>query len=202
MIARMATVYTVGHSSHPAENFVGLLRQHEVQVVVDTRSSPYSRYSPQFDREALRELVTAAGLKYLWLGDTVGGRPRDEACYDAEGRVLYSKVAQQPEFREATARILRGAEELRVALLCSEEDPAHCHRRLLISRVLIAEGAEVLHIRGDGTLQTDPEIALQSNKPLIEPQPALFGELDEMLWRSTGVIGHRSFVKGTASAVP
>jgi uncharacterized protein (DUF488 family) len=185
----MATVYTIGHSSHPAEHFVGLLRGHAIQALVDTRSSPYSRYTPQFDRETLRELVTRAGLKYLWLGDTVGGRPRDESCYDAEGRVLYSRVARQPEFREAAARILRGAEDLRVALLCSEEDPAHCHRRLLISRVLIAEGATVLHIRGDGTLETDADIARQSGKPLVEPQPALFGELDDITWRSTGVIG-------------
>jgi uncharacterized protein (DUF488 family) len=189
MIARMATVYTIGHSSHAAEHFVGLLRQHDLQALVDTRSSPYSRYTPQFDREALRALVTAAGLHYLWLGDSVGGRPRDESCYDAEGRVLYSRVARQPEFREAVARILRGAAERRVALLCSEEDPAHCHRRLLISRVLMDEGAEIRHIRGDGTLETDAEIAQKSGKALVEAQPALFGELDEMSWRSTGVIG-------------
>jgi uncharacterized protein (DUF488 family) len=185
----MRIVYTIGHSSHPAERFVVLLRQHGIQVVADTRSAPYSRYSPQFDREALRELLAAAQVKYLYLGDAVGGRPRDESCYDAEGRVLYSRVAGLPDFRAGVERLLRGADEFRVALLCSEEDPAHCHRRLLVSRVLIGEGAEIRHIRGDGTLETDEEVARKSGKPLIELQPALFGDLDDANWRSTGVVG-------------
>jgi uncharacterized protein (DUF488 family) len=158
-------------------------------VLVDTRSVPVSRYAPQFDRESLRELVMGAGAKYLWLGDVVGGRPRDESCYDAEGRVLYGRVAAQPEFQEAVERIERGAEEFRVALLCSEEDPAHCHRRLLIARVLMGRGAEVVHIRGDGTLESDEEVARKSGKALVERQAGLFGEIEEDAWRSTGVIG-------------
>ncbi len=185
----MDTVYTVGHSSHGPERFQALLRQHGVQVVVDTRSVPVSRFAPQFDRESLRELVAGVGARYLWLGDVVGGRPRDEGCYDAEGRVLYGRVAAQAEFREAVERIERGAKEFRVALLCSEEDPAHCHRRLLISRVLIGDGVEVRHIRGDGTLETDEDVARKSGKVLVERQAGLFGEIEEDAWRSTGVIG-------------
>jgi uncharacterized protein (DUF488 family) len=185
----MRKLYTIGHSSHTAEHLLALLQQHEIAVLVDTRSSPYSRYSPQFDRETLREALTSAGLKYLFLGDVVGGRPKAESCYDPEGRVLYSRVAQQPEFQHAIDRLERGADEFRLALLCSEEDPAHCHRRLLISRVLITRGAEIAHIRGDGSLETDDTIAARSGKPLIEPQPALFGELDEASWRSTAPIG-------------
>jgi len=187
--ANMRRFFTVGHSSHAPGHFVGLLQQHGVQVVVDTRSSPYSRYTPQFDREVLRDLLAGAAVRYLYMGDVVGGRPRDETCYDREGHVLYGRVAQQPEFRAGIARLQQGADEFRVALLCSEEDPAHCHRRLLISRVLIAEGAEITHIRGDGTTETDDEVATRSGKLLVEQQPALFGELEEASWRSTGVIG-------------
>jgi uncharacterized protein (DUF488 family) len=181
---------------------VELLRQHGVQVLVDTRSSPHSRYSPQFHREALKATVAAAGVKYLWMGGAVGGRPRDESCYDGEGHVLYGRVAAQTEFQQAVERIERGAEEFRVALLCSEEDPAHCHRRLLISRVLQTRGAEIRHIRGDGSVQSEEAVAALSGKALIEPQPALFGELDEASWRSTNAIGYRGFVKGMASAMP
>jgi uncharacterized protein (DUF488 family) len=185
----MGTIYTIGHSTHAAERFVELVRQHGVQVVVDTRSSPYSRYSPQFDREALKETVITAGLRYLWMGDAVGGRPKDEACYDGEGHVLYGRVAAQAEFQQAVARIERGAEEFKVVLLCSEEDPAHCHRRLLVSRVLMERGAEVLHVRGDGSVETDDEVARKSGKALVEAQAGLFGEIEEDAWRSTGVIG-------------
>ena len=117
------TLYTVGHSSHTPEHFIFLLREHGVQVLVDTRSAPYSRYTPQFDREALRELLTSSGTRYLFLGDALGGRPRDESCYDAEGRVLYGRVARQPEFIEAIERLKRGADEFRVALMCWHRDP-------------------------------------------------------------------------------
>jgi len=184
--------FTVGHSSHTAEHFLGLLRQHEIAVVVDTRSAPYSRYSPQFDRETLKENLLAAGVKYLWMGDVVGGRPREESCYDPEGRVLYSRVSELPEFRAGVERLERGAREFRLALLCSEEDPAHCHRRLLISRVLTERGAVIEHIRGDGHIDSDAEITAKSGKVLAGAQPALFAEIEEEQWRSTGAIGKRA----------
>ncbi|HZL26345.1 MAG TPA: DUF488 family protein [Acidobacteriaceae bacterium] len=184
--------FTIGHSSHQTEHFVALLRQHSIDVVVDTRSAPYSRFTPQFDREGLKETLTTAGLRYLWMGDVVGGRPREESCYDGEGRVLYSRVAELAEFKEAVARLERGAGEFRVALLCSEEDPAHCHRRLLISRVLMERGAAIAHIRGDGSIDTDADVVAKSGKPLAGAQPALFPEIDESRWRSTGVIGKKA----------
>jgi uncharacterized protein (DUF488 family) len=184
----MRKFLTIGHSSHTAERFQALLREHGVQVLVDTRSSPYSRYSPQFDREVLKETVAAAGVRYLYMGDVVGGRPRDESCYDGEGRVLYGRVAEQPAFQEAVERLERGADEFQLALLCSEEDPAHCHRRLLIARVLMGRGAEVVHVRGDGSVETDDEVG-RSGKALVEAQAGLFGEMEVEMWRSTGVIG-------------
>jgi uncharacterized protein (DUF488 family) len=182
-------LWTIGHSSHTSERLVELLRGADIEVLVDTRSAPYSRFTPQFDREALKELTGIAGVKYLWMGDVVGGRPKDEHCYDAEGRVLYGRVAAGEEFMAAVERLERGADEFRVALLCSEEDPAHCHRRLLVSRVLMERGAEVLHVRGDGSVETEAEVTRKSGKALVEPQAGLFEEVEEEAWRSSGVIG-------------
>jgi hypothetical protein len=133
------------------------------------------------------------------MGDLIGGRPRNQACYDSEGRVLYGRVAEQPEFQEAVHRLERGARDFRLALLCSEEDPAHCHRRLLISRVLVERGADIAHIRGDGTLDTDADVAAKSGKPLTGTQPALFPEIEETRWRSTSVIGKRAARKANRS---
>jgi len=185
----MLKFFTIGHSSHTIEHFSALLRRHGIQQVVDTRSAPYSRYTPHFDRESLRDRLAAVGIKYRYLGDAVGGRPREESCYDADGRVLYSRVSRLPAFREAIESLLHDVAQSRISLLCSEEDPAHCHRRLLISRVLLSEGANITHIRGDGRLQTDAEVEAASGKRLIEPQPALFTELEDRTWRSTTVIG-------------
>jgi uncharacterized protein (DUF488 family) len=188
----MSRIYTIGHSSHTAEHLAALLRQHAIEVLVDTRSAPYSRYTPQFDREALRELVVAAGAKYLYLGDAVGGRPRDEDHYDDQGRALYGRMGKDKDFLDAIARIERGAAEFRIALLCSEEDPAHCHRRLLVGRVLVERGAELLHIRGDGRIDEEADVLKASGKPLTQPQPALFPEINEERWRSTASVSPRN----------
>jgi uncharacterized protein (DUF488 family) len=184
----MPQIYTIGHSSHSAEHFVALLQQHQIEVLIDTRSAPYSRYSPHFDRESLRDLVAAAGIRYLFLGDVVGGRPKDADHYDEHGRAMYSKMGKDEEFLQAIARIERGAEEFRVALMCSEEDPAHCHRRLLIGRVLIERGSQLTHIRGNGEVQAESQVATSSGKALVEAQPALFAEMDEDKWRSTASV--------------
>jgi uncharacterized protein (DUF488 family) len=184
----LRTFLTIGHSSHTAEHFIELLQQHRIEVLVDTRSAPYSRYSPHFDREALRDAVTTAGMRYLYLGDVVGGRPKDEAHYDEHGRARYGKMGKDEEFLGGIQRLERGADEFRVALMCSEEDPAHCHRRLLIGRVLIERGAEVVHIRGNGETQAESLVAAASGKALVEAQPALFAEMDEDKWRSTASV--------------
>jgi uncharacterized protein (DUF488 family) len=184
----MSSFFTVGHSNHDLDAWLALLRQHEVEVVVDTRSSPYSKYVPQFDKELMRRSLEQAGLHYLFLGAELGGRPANPAYYDARGRVLYSRLHDDARFQEAIARLETGIERFRVALVCGEEDPAHCHRRLLIGRVLAERGHTMLHIRGDGRLESDETVAAEACKPLIGAQPALFAELDEDQWRSTASV--------------
>ena len=184
----MSTVYSIGHSSHSFETFAALLAGHGIEVVVDTRSSPYSKFAPQFDRAALQRDLAASGVKYLFLGDELGGRPRGDDYYDARGRVLYGKRTGDRAFLSGMERLERGIAQFRVALMCGEEDPAHCHRRLLVGRVLTERGHELLHIRADGHLESEAEVEKRSDKPLATKQPALFAELDEDQWRSTASV--------------
>jgi uncharacterized protein (DUF488 family) len=184
----MSMVYTVGHSSHPFEAFVKLLADHGVAVLVDVRSAPYSKYAPQFDREVLQRALNAAGIKYLFLGAELGGRPENQAYYDAEGHAVYSRMTTDPAFVAGIERLERGMANYRLALMCGEEDPAHCHRRLLVARILMERGHEVVHIRGDGRVVSDEDVASQSGKSLVNEQPALFAELDEDQWRSTASV--------------
>jgi uncharacterized protein (DUF488 family) len=184
----MSNFFTIGHSNHTAEVWLALLRQHQVEVVVDTRSSPYSKYVPQFDRELVERSLEQVGIRYLFLGAELGGRPANPAYYDAKGRVIYGRLCDDPGFKAAIARLETGMDRFRVALLCGEEDPAHCHRRLLIGRVLTEHGHTVIHIRGDGRLESDETVAAQARKPLVGSQPALFAELDEDQWRSTASV--------------
>jgi uncharacterized protein (DUF488 family) len=175
-----AGVLTIGHSNHAAELFLDLLQRHSVQVVADVRSHPYSKYALQFDREPLIEALRRAGFQYVYLGAELGGRPRGDAFYDGDGRVLYDRVAASPAFQDGLARLKKGIQRQVVALLCAEEDPAACHRRLLVGRVLTDGGIRVAHIRGDGRLQPESELRAAET----HDQLGLFEEMEAAPWKS------------------
>ncbi len=175
-------IFTIGHSNHPIENFLSLLEKHEIDVVVDARSSPFSKFSPQFNQQNLKLSIRVAGRKYLFLGLELGGMPRDSSFYDNEGYVLYWKIAESELFQQGIQRLRTGIAAYTVALLCGEEDPLHCHRRLLIGRVLRQLGVELIHIRGNGLVQTEAELESRaSSKQLV-----IFSSANEeqRLWRS------------------
>ncbi len=183
-------VMSVGHSNVPCETFVDLLRTHQVEVVADVRTAPRSRYVPHFDSKPLRDSLSEAGIRYVFLGRELGGRPDGDEFYDDEDHVLYRRLAESELFATGIARLLDGAAKFRVAMLCSEEDPLHCHRHLLIGRVLHARGVEVEHIRGDGSVQN--EEALAQLEAREEPQGALFDSpAEEQPWRSTRSVSQR-----------
>lgn len=161
-------IFTIGHSNQPMEKFLGLLTQHSIRLVVDSRSYPYSKYVPQFDREPLSASLKSNGIRYLYLGKELGGRPPEPEYYDDAGRVLYYRVAESGRFKSGIARLLSESRELRVAVLCSEEDPSCCHRRLLITRVLVEHGVAVQHIRGSGALQPEAELSAEEAGPQME----------------------------------
>jgi uncharacterized protein (DUF488 family) len=153
------SVFTIGHSNHSARKFVGLLKGHRIEVLADTRSRPYSRHAPCFNVEYLEATVSDYGIGYLFLGLELGGRPEGEEFYDAQGRVNYAQVERSRTFLDGLHRLEREILDRRVALLCSEEDPSGCHRKLLVGRVLSERGVTVKHIRGDGSVQTEGEVA-------------------------------------------
>jgi uncharacterized protein (DUF488 family) len=178
-------LYTVGHSNHPEEKFLELLHQHQIEVLADVRSQPYSRYNPQFNEANLKRAAEAAGICYLFLGQELGGRPKGDEFIDDEGHALYHRMADSPEFLAGLERLQRTIEERRVAIMCSEEDPAVCHRHLLVTRVLGGRGIPILHIRGDGRLETEEQIARQ------EKQGVLFADLKEDSWKSLRSVSPR-----------
>lgn len=156
-------ILTVGHSNHTFAHFLELLDLHSVQVVVDVRSAPYSKYAKQFDYELLKTALQDSPVRYLYLGRELGGRPKQNEFYDEQGNVLYDRVAASPLFEEGMARLERGIRQYKVAVLCAEENPAACHRRLLVGRVLLKRRIRVEHIRGDGRIQTEQELDAELN---------------------------------------
>jgi uncharacterized protein (DUF488 family) len=178
-------LWTIGHSNHPLETFLALLRQRAIEVLVDVRSSPYSGYCPHFNLEQLKPAVKAAGMQYLYLGDSIGGRAEGIEFYDEDGRVLYDKVAATAVFKQGIERLKKGLREYRIAILCGEEDPTNCHRRLLIGRVLGERGIQVNHIRGDGRVQSEAELAADEKFQKTKGQLSLFETEDTSAWKST-----------------
>lgn len=179
------TIWTIGHSNHPLERFLDLLGQHQIAVLVDVRSSPYSRYASQFNREAIQGPLQAAAIEYLFLGDLLGGRAEDERFQDEEGYVLYGRVAESAKFQQGVDRLLAGIAAARTALMCGEEDPTDCHRRLLVGRVLSARGVGLLHIRGDGRIQSEQEVAAAEEFRKTKGQLTLFDVEEAEEWKST-----------------
>lgn len=177
-------LWTIGHSNHPLEILLNLLRQYKIDVLVDVRSSPYSAYCPHFNLEQLKPAVKAAAMQYLYLGDQIGGRAEGAEYYDADGHVLYNKLAESEKFQNGIERLIKGLRTYRIAILCGEEDPTGCHRRLLIGRVLGERRIAVHHIRGDGRVQSEAELAAEEKFQKTKGQLSLFETEDTSAWKS------------------
>jgi type I restriction enzyme S subunit len=147
------SIFTIGHSNSSIDTFLNHLRRHDITMIADVRSIPYSRHFPHFNREALQASLATAGIKYVFLGDELGARPKDRACYSYDGSVDYQRLAARPQFRRGIVRVLAAARTERVALMCSEREPLNCHRTLLIGRVIAQDNVAVQHILSDDRLE-------------------------------------------------
>jgi len=179
-------IYTIGHSNHSLETFLNLLKDLRIGVVVDIRSKPNSQIVPHFNRKLLENSLKMSGFKYLYFGKELGGKPNGKEYYDDNGYVLYSLIAKSPPFVEAIQRLLKGIREYRVVLLCGEENPSHCHRRLLVGRYLLEQGVNVEHIRGNGRVESEDELTNEEKiRYKNENQLMLFDKKETYEWKST-----------------
>jgi uncharacterized protein (DUF488 family) len=178
-------VYTIGHSNHALERFVELICTAELAAVVDVRSAPVSSHAPQFNKIVLQVELPKHGLIYRFRGDELGGRPDGREFYDETGCVLYGKLSRSFAFQQGIEWLIAESEKLKLAVMCSEENPAICHRHLLISRVLAARGIRVTHLRGDGSSITYEQLqeTIRAANPKMD-QGELFGISDEVSWKS------------------
>jgi uncharacterized protein (DUF488 family) len=178
-------IWTVGHSNHTFQTLGELLRLAKIELVVDVRSYPYSRYAPQFSREELQSSLSELEIAYMFMGEQLGGRPVRDEHYDERGHALYELMAQEQGFQDAIEQLLVRSVGERIAILCAEADPEHCHRRLLVGKVLAERDVELRHIFADGSIFSEQQVALPRYT-----QDTLFGE-GERPWRSTQSVLHR-----------
>jgi uncharacterized protein (DUF488 family) len=175
------TVFTIGHSTHPQERFIALLRQHGITALCDVRSKPYSRMNPQFNREELEVALQAHGIAYRFLGKELGARSDDPNCYES-GRVQYSRLAETNLFKYDLKRVLRGMkEDFRIALMCAEKEPLECHRTILVARHLAECGVAVAHIHADGRLESHDAALSRLARMVNLPDDDMFHSREELL---------------------
>ena len=146
----MTTIYTIGHSNHKWDTFHPLLKMHGIELLVDVRSRPVSRFASFANIRILPDLLEDGGMDYLFMGDSLGGKPQDPSLYGDDGKPDYARMARHDGFTAGIAGLISGAGAAKTAIMCSEEDPVRCHRLLLISPALEACGVESLHIRRSG----------------------------------------------------
>lgn len=147
-----STFCTVGHSTRSAEELVDLLRDHDVDLLVDVRRHPGSRRHPQFNRDALASTLEEAGIGYRH-EEALGGRrslgdaPADGPCagWRSDGFRAYARHLNGEDARRALDRLKREAADRRPAVMCAEAVPWRCHRQIVADH-LVARGHRVIHL--------------------------------------------------------
>ena len=173
----MKELFTIGHSNHSLDFFLELLLSHQLSTIADVRSSPYSKYSPHFNKDVLDSVLRNANIDYTFLGRELGAQRSENDCY-IEGQAKYDRIAHLPAFRRGLETVLQEVDHNRVALLCAESDPITCHRTILICRELkrICPDLKITHILGDGT-EEQQEASEKRLINLHKLQPELFGDM-------------------------
>ena len=183
------SIITVGYGNRSIEELIAVLRNESVQYLVDVRTSPRSRFKPEFSAEPLDASLKTVGIRYVFMGDSLGGRPPDPTCYE-DGHVIYDVVRTKPFFAAGIERLMNAIrKDLRVCLLCSEGRPTDCHRSKLIGVALDALGIPVVHLGTEGEHQTQAEV--------VASLESLLGDLFGQQLRSRKAYGAKTMAAGS-----
>lgn len=159
MDTRTKTIFSIGHGSRRLDNFISLLKTYEIKYLIDVRSKPRSRFYPHFNKESLTLHLKEANIRYVFMGDLLGGIPRDAQCYDKDGHVDYDSIKNMDFFHEGINRIKTAhTKKIKIACMCSEISPCDCHRSKLIGDYLLELGIEMQHIDKKGEIKSQEEV--------------------------------------------
>jgi len=152
-----STIYSIGHGNKKFDELVNELKQYQIEFLFDVRTSPMSKFNFHFNRAWLEKDLPDNNITYEFLGEYLGGLPKDKSCY-TNGKVDYAKIRSK-EFFQAGIRLLIEANEenMRIALMCSETKPEECHRCKLIGQELLNHNISIQHITSKG-IKTQEEV--------------------------------------------
>lgn len=159
------TIYSIGHGRKKTADLIRELKAFGIRYLVDVRSKPGSRWNPQFNRAQLERDLQENGIRYVFAGDSLGGRPEDPGVYDENGRISYDLLSQQGFFKRGLQRLISAHEkQIPIAILCSESKPEMCHRSRLIGRELLKHNISVKHIVSETQVKSQETVMLEATK--------------------------------------
>lgn len=181
-----SSIYSIGHGHKTQEEFIHELQSFHIQYLIDVRTNPFSKWSPQFNHGVIEHWLKAAGIIYGYMGNVIGGKPQHDDCYDQEGFFDYHKMAEVPAFKNGLKRLLDANNQgLHVVVMCTESDPLQCHRSKLIGRELyFSYGINILHIINAGKAITQTQIMTKLTKGDWLSEGNLFGSCEPPYFKS------------------
>jgi uncharacterized protein (DUF488 family) len=154
-------LFTIGYSAFQIEDFVDVLRQYGINVVVDVRSLPYSEYHEQYNKENIERILKANDIHYRNYADEFGARQTEKQFFSPEGYLDFELFAKSKKFKQGFEKINASLSQgFCVALMCAEKDPATCHRSVMVSRAFHKNGNTINHILQNGHTESQADIEL------------------------------------------
>jgi uncharacterized protein (DUF488 family) len=165
-------VFTIGYGARAVDELIAVMQAHQIDFLVDVRTAPYSRFKPEFSKDALERELKQRGIRYVYLGDALGGRPADSDCY-VDDKVDYERVKGKAFYLAGIERVRAAWQRgVRFVLMCSEGKPEQCHRSKLIGETLAGLGIPVAHIDEHDQVCSQDEVIQR----LTGGQLSLFGD--------------------------
>lgn len=148
-------LYTIGHSQHDVEYFIDMLRKYSINYVLDVRSTPYSQFAENYNRENIKAALKKARIEYFFMGNYFGARPEDRTLYSKDGYLDFEKARKSAKFQNGVDNVIKGIRAgNNISLMCTEKDPLECHRAIMVARTFFDKGVDVQHILADSSLQS------------------------------------------------
>lgn len=159
------TIYSIGHGNKKIEDFIKELKTFEIQFLLDIRSKPFSKWNPQFNQNELKFTLETNDIKYVFVGDTLGGLPDDRSCYDYNRKVVYDLIKEKNFFKEGLERLTTANDkQIKLAIMCSESKPEECHRSKLIGQELLKKKISLKHIVSDKLVKSQEMVMAELTK--------------------------------------
>ena len=167
-------IYTLGHSNYSFDKFIEILKKYNINCVVDIRSTPYSKYNTQYNKEFLHETLKNLGYTYIYMADEFGAKRKTKVSYNDEGYADFDKVILEDEFKRGIERLKVGcSKNYKIVLLGAMQEPIRCHRAILLGKELIKAGFDVKHIMHEGDLKVQSELEEQLLEKYFEDRNQL-----------------------------